>query len=390
MRRRLILVLVPDFRSPRTGLYANLARLNLPYAEAVFDIAFFKLNPYPFYVLARELYPGRYKPTISHVFITLLARKGLLEMLFTQNIDCLERAAGVPPEKVTEAHGSFATQRCIKCKIEYPDDLMKQHVDAGKVPICEGADCGGYVKPDIVFFGEPLSDSFARNTELAVNPDLVIIIGTSLKVYPFAALPEIMVKGIPRLLLNMDRAGSLGFRSDDVVELGPCDASIRRLAKEIGWDEELESLWREIVGDEEADRQLGAQIEKDMDLEVELDAISGNLGHALRMDSEEENTKEGRNEDDQQNSRSRKSPIIAIMAAMLGPSISSSILNRQSRGLEINKAQGRKAETTEETGKSSQSMTTNPENMHEDGLGKKDLGQENDTRGGASDIRPNS
>ncbi|KAK4887966.1 hypothetical protein LTR28_003097, partial [Elasticomyces elasticus] len=49
---------IPDFRSPDTGLYANLARLNLPYAEAVFDISFFRENPLPFYTLAHELYPG--------------------------------------------------------------------------------------------------------------------------------------------------------------------------------------------------------------------------------------------------------------------------------------------------------------------------------------------
>ncbi|KAG9814693.1 hypothetical protein KCU68_g19498, partial [Aureobasidium melanogenum] len=48
---------IPDFRSPNTGLYANLARLKLPYAEAVFDISYFRQNPTPFYTLAHELYP---------------------------------------------------------------------------------------------------------------------------------------------------------------------------------------------------------------------------------------------------------------------------------------------------------------------------------------------
>src|ERR1700759_4190917 len=57
---------IPDFRSPGTGLYANLARLNLPYAEAVFDISYFRKNPLPFYTLAQELYPGKFRPTISH------------------------------------------------------------------------------------------------------------------------------------------------------------------------------------------------------------------------------------------------------------------------------------------------------------------------------------
>jgi NAD-dependent histone deacetylase SIR2 len=99
---------IPDFRSPETGLYANLARLNLPYAEAVFDISYFRDKPEPFYTLAQELYPGKYRPTITHSFITLLHKKGLLLKLFTQNIDCLEREAGVPGDTIIEAHGSFA------------------------------------------------------------------------------------------------------------------------------------------------------------------------------------------------------------------------------------------------------------------------------------------
>ena len=82
--------------------------LNLPHPEAVFELSFFRENPLPFYTLAQELYPGKYRPTITHSFINLLHQKGLLLKLFTQNIDCLEREAGVPGDKIIEAHGSFA------------------------------------------------------------------------------------------------------------------------------------------------------------------------------------------------------------------------------------------------------------------------------------------
>ena len=70
--------------------------------------------------------------------------------LFTQNIDCLEREAGVPDEKILEAHGSFARQRCIDCKTRYPDDLMKEAVTSNRVPHCVMPQCNGLVKPDIV------------------------------------------------------------------------------------------------------------------------------------------------------------------------------------------------------------------------------------------------
>ena len=108
------------------------------------------------YTLAHELYPGKFRPTITHSFVRLLAEQSLLHTCFTQNIDTLERRAGVPDNKVIEAHGSFATQRCIDCKRPFDDKKMMEHIEAKKIAKCEL--CGGYVKPDIVFFGEGVSD----------------------------------------------------------------------------------------------------------------------------------------------------------------------------------------------------------------------------------------
>jgi NAD-dependent histone deacetylase SIR2 len=215
------------------------------------------------------LYPGKFHPTVSHAFIALLARKGLLQMLFTQNIDCLERVAGVPSDKIIEAHGSFATQRCIECKEEYPEDKMKEHVFGGKVPHCDKEGCKGLVKPDIVFFGEPLPKAFDNNTYQVAMADLVLVVGTSLSVYPFAALPGIAQEGKPRVLFNMEKVGQLGSRSDDVIELGDCDAGIRKFADELGWRDELEKMWRQIVGDVEAERQLNGRKKDEVQDEME-------------------------------------------------------------------------------------------------------------------------
>ena len=152
-------------------MQANLARLNLPYPEAVFDIGFFKRYPRPcalflvdgyapahivvVYTLAKELYPGKYRPTPTHSFIKLLSDKGLLGLCFTQNIDTLERRAGIPERKIIEAHGSFATQRCIECKRSFSDTEMREFVEEERIPRCKT--CKGLVKPDIVFFGESVS-----------------------------------------------------------------------------------------------------------------------------------------------------------------------------------------------------------------------------------------
>jgi NAD+-dependent protein deacetylase SIR2 len=284
---------IPDFRSPDTGLYANLARLDLPYAEAVFDISYFRQNPDPFYVLAKELYPGKFYPTIAHSFVALLNEKSMLQMLFTQNIDCLERKAGVPGDKIVEAHGSFATQRCIDCKTEYPDNMMIQAVEGGEVPHCTVPQCNGLVKPDIVFFGEALPEAFFQNRHVPAMADLVIVMGTSLSVQPFASLPQFASEAVPRILINKEIVGDFGSRPDDVVVLGDCDEGVKKLADALGWRDELESMWLEVGGkvkEKEAARlrEQRQAMSQDEILEAEIEKLTGEVDAALRMSKDHE------------------------------------------------------------------------------------------------------
>lgn len=243
-------------------------------------------------MLAQELYPGKFHPTVSHAFISLLAKKGLLQMLFTQNIDCLERAAGVPADRIIEAHGSFATQRCIECNKEFPDEDMKKHVFEGKVPHCKESGCTGTVKPDIVFFGEALPSAFGQNSFQTSLADVVLILGTSLTVYPFAGLPDLAKSGKPRVLFNMEKVGNLGSRTDDVIQLGSCDEGIRKLADELGWRDELEKLWRDTVGDEEAERQLRTPAQQEEDVEDEVQKLTAEVEAALNFDTSESESSE--------------------------------------------------------------------------------------------------
>ena len=79
-------------RTPGTGLYDNLQRYNIPYPEAIFELNYFSRNPKPFFHLAKELYPGKYRPNIIHYFIRYLYDQNLLRRVYTQNIDGLERS----------------------------------------------------------------------------------------------------------------------------------------------------------------------------------------------------------------------------------------------------------------------------------------------------------
>ena len=249
---------IPDFRIPGTGLYDNLQKYNLPYPTAVFDIRYFEETPKPFYTLAKELYPGSFDPTPSHYFVKMLEEKGLLLRHFTQNIDTLERVAGISDEKIVEAHGAFHTGHCIRCRKEYSQDWIKDLIFKDEIPTCLLADCGGFVKPDIVFFGEGLPEKFVKCTESDFkNCDLLIIMGTSLTVQPFASLINEVGMNVPRVLINMEKVGIVsdpniigdtGMMFDspknfrDVAILGPCDDGCLSLADKLGWKEDIQNL----------------------------------------------------------------------------------------------------------------------------------------------------
>lgn len=265
---------IPDFRSPGTGLYNNLSKLNLPYAEAVFDIDYFKKDPVPFYTLARELYPGQFKPTKFHLFMAMLQGRGQLHRVYTQNIDTLERIAGVEKDLIVEAHGCFDDHRCVNCSKELDGDKFKQMIFRGEKVECPH--CGGYVKPCIVFFGEGLPQRFFECWDEDcdefgneyVNETVAIVAGTSLKVHPFASLPEELPESIQRFLVNQELVGTFEDdpREDDEVYLGKIDEFVELLCKELGWDEELERLVKRAERDVES---KGVEGSKEGDEEVE-------------------------------------------------------------------------------------------------------------------------
>lgn len=251
---------IPDFRSPTSGIYSKLGKYNLPSPEAIFEIGYFRQNPAPFYSLARQLFPQDLKPTLSHYFLRLLHEKGLLLRLYTQNIDALERVAGIPAEKIVEAHGTFHTSHCINgdCNREFSLDWLREKINTDIVPLCPS--CSSTIKPDIVFFGERLPERFfVLSEEDFARCDLLIIIGTSLQVQPFAGLVDKVHNAIPRLLINLEKCGQgnlmskilglgcgLDFDSEanfrDVALLGTCDSGCRQIADHLGWKNDLSQL----------------------------------------------------------------------------------------------------------------------------------------------------
>jgi NAD-dependent SIR2 family protein deacetylase len=179
-----------------------------------------------------------------------LAEKGLLLRNYSQNIDGLEFLANIPDERLVECHGHFRTASCTRCHKSADATAVRDTiVNEGKAPVCER--CGGYVKPDIVFFGEGLPDQFHILLQSdRVTADLVLVLGTSLQVAPVSMIPDLVSKNCKRALLNRELVGSFKFtcrkqkqlNKRDVFVQGDCDDSIRKLAELLGWNADLERM----------------------------------------------------------------------------------------------------------------------------------------------------
>ncbi|PLW14118.1 hypothetical protein PCASD_21994, partial [Puccinia coronata f. sp. avenae] len=232
----------------------------------------FKDNPAPFYTLAKELNPKHFRPTKTHQFFKLLETKKKLKKCFTQNIDTLERLAGVSEHLIVEAHGSFATSRCIECRSKMSGDQFVLQLDQIHPPDplivkCPQRSCFGkrtaLVKPDIVFFGEQLPAKFFKSLSDFQDADLLIVLGTSLQVHPFASLISTVPIHCPRVLINLEAVGEAGRRSGgagqggfdfegihrggkkftrDVLVLGTTDDRVGQLCDLLAWKDELLAL----------------------------------------------------------------------------------------------------------------------------------------------------
>jgi len=169
---------IPDFRSV-DGLYNQ--KWKYP-PETILSHTFFERFPEEYYRFHREkLVIDGVKPNRCHLRLAELEREGKLRAVITQNIDGLHQAAG--SRNVLELHGSIQRAYCSRCRRSFDADLMNHGTG---VPRCG---CGGVIRPDIVLYEEPLDNDVMRSAiQYIRNADVLIVGGTSLKVYPAAGL----------------------------------------------------------------------------------------------------------------------------------------------------------------------------------------------------------
>ena len=169
---------IPDFRSV-DGLYNQ--KWKYP-PETILSHTFFERFPEEYYRFHREkLVIDGVKPNRCHLRLAELEKEGKLKAVVTQNIDGLHQAAG--SKNVLELHGSILRAYCSRCRKPYDADLMNHGTG---VPHCS---CGGVIRPDIVLYEEPLDDDvIMRAIHYIRQADVLIVGGTSLRVYPAAGL----------------------------------------------------------------------------------------------------------------------------------------------------------------------------------------------------------
>ncbi|ORY20906.1 DHS-like NAD/FAD-binding domain-containing protein [Naematelia encephala] len=263
---------IPDFRSS-TGLYAQLqqeGKYELDDPQQMFDIQYFKEDPEVFYSFAKQIYPSNFTPSPCHRWIKLLEDRGVLLRNYTQNIDTLESLAGVT--KVLQCHGSFKTASCLRCRTRVPGQTIEPYILSSQIPYCgicrtqrdaeleaikvykaqrrkekgkgratdwgSGNDTGesdedewGRGEPGIMKALDSEFDECLFHDREEV--DLLVIIGTSLKVAPVSEVLTHIPHSVPQIFINLT---PISHVHPDICLLGDADTIVTYLSSKLGWE----------------------------------------------------------------------------------------------------------------------------------------------------------
>jgi NAD-dependent deacetylase len=167
------------------------------------------------------------KPNDGHRAVAALVARGEASHVITQNIDGLHQQSGVPGEKLIELHGNTRYAKCLDCETRLEIAGILAHFTAhGDAPACE--QCGGLVKTATISFGQPMPEAEMARAEAAVKAcDLMLVLGSSLVVYPAAGFPlQAKRQGARLAILNreetpLDRFADLVINAEIGPTLGP-------------------------------------------------------------------------------------------------------------------------------------------------------------------------
>ena len=215
---------IPDFRSPG-GVWSRMKPI---------DFDTFMHNEEAQREAWRRTFSGAAgwvgaKPNEGHFAIARLVGTGKVSHVITQNVDNLHQDAGVPADRVIELHGNAGYATCLVCGLRHElADLRDPFLEQGSLPACRA--CGGIVKSATISFGQPMPVEAMRRAEAASRDcDLFIVLGSSLVVYPAAALPMVAkTNGAALAIINREPTEMDG--NADIVIHAEIGAVLREMA----------------------------------------------------------------------------------------------------------------------------------------------------------------
>ena len=242
---------IPDFRS-KTGLFKQLQdKYNLSSPEEFFLKQTFLEKPQYFYEFTKLFDLSKINSTITHKFMKFFVDKNIVKYIYTQNIDGLEIKAKIPNDKLIFAHGNFYNGHCAKCNKEIDIQKINEGIEKGEIYYCP--ECKGPCKPNVVFYGESLPQRFFEKLQECKDVDLIIIMGTSLKVQPFASIPYLTNPKADILVINMENVGGYAFHrlySNSLIIEGKTDESVIKLLNDCNMIDEFKEFMKNEYKDE--------------------------------------------------------------------------------------------------------------------------------------------
>lgn len=207
---------IQDFRS-QDGLYSKESTRQL------FSVEYLSSQPKEFYSQVKQIFfpviQGEIKPTPTHILLRILEQKQWLTRIYSQNIDMLEHQVIQDSNLILECHGSFRRAYCYNPQCSSPvylkthEEMTTQFwnkISADEIPRC--SNCQQVLRPDVTFFGEPLPLEFGQSSMVDLpSCDLLLVLGTSLVVYPVASLPSMISSSAVRVLINLEPTGCFQF-----------------------------------------------------------------------------------------------------------------------------------------------------------------------------------
>lgn len=188
---------IPDFRGEKDGLWQRYDPMQVASRSAFYN------SPSLFFDWFRPLFMTSWlsQPNAAHHGLALLEKRNLIKSVITQNIDGLHQKAG--SYHVLELHGTALTFSCSKCQKQISAEVVfNQFSSSHQIPHCR--ECAAILKPDVVLFEEGLpQDIWEEAQKEALKTDLMLVIGSSLEVYPANSIPQVALHHKSKLVINI-------------------------------------------------------------------------------------------------------------------------------------------------------------------------------------------